>query len=145
MEKLEYSIAVKDMRVLRHGDDFATLATRAHMAEFKKHLSTHILVKHIATWGLRPQLLDSCEGRSLNRVLRWAVPPFGKAPERIEIKADPRHAELLIKNSGLQPNSKGVNTPGERPRDRQFAHSQTFTARYHAVPFQCHETCVSAN
>ena len=45
------------------------------------------------------------------------MPPFGKAPERTEIEADPRHAELLIKNSGWQSNSKGVNTPGERPRD----------------------------
>ena len=27
---------------------------------------------------------------------------FGKAPERIDIEADPRHAELLIKKSGLQ-------------------------------------------
>ena len=45
------------------------------------------------------------------------MPPFGKAPEHIELEADPRHAELLIQNSGLQSNSKGVNTPGERPRD----------------------------
>ena len=36
------------------------------------------------------------------------MPPSGKTPERIEIEADPRHAEVLIKNSGLQPNSKGV-------------------------------------
>ena len=32
--------------------------------------------------------------------------PFGEAPERIEIEAGPRHSELLIKNSGLQTNSK---------------------------------------
>ena len=70
-----------------------------------------------ATLGPRQQLLDSCEVRFLNRVLRWIVPPFGKAPERIEIEADPRRAELLIKNSGLQTDSKRVNTPGERPRD----------------------------
>ena len=67
--------------------------------------------------GPRPQLLDVCEVRFLNRVIRWVVPPFGKAPECIEIEADPRHSELLIKNSGLQTNSKGVNTPGERTRN----------------------------
>ena len=72
-------------------------------------------MKHIATLGPRPQLLDSCEVRFLNRVVRWIVPPFGTAPERIEIGADPRHRELLIKNSGLQQNRK--HTPGERPRD----------------------------
>ena len=42
--------------------------------------------------------------------IRWVVPPFGNAPERIEIEADPRHSELLIKNLGLQTNGKGVNT-----------------------------------
>ena len=74
-------------------------------------------MKHIATLGPRPQLLGVCDVRFLNRVIRWIVPPFGKAPERIEIEADPRHSELLIKNSGLQTNSKGVNTFGERTRD----------------------------
>ena len=109
---------VLSVSVLRHGDDFATLATRTQIAEFKEHLSKHLLVKHTATLGPRPQLLhDSCEVRFLNRVIRWVVPPFGKAPERIEIEADPRHSELLIKNFGLQTNSKGVNTPGERTRN----------------------------
>ena len=46
MEKLDYNIAVfnlclykhpvKDVSVLRHGDDFATLASRAQIAEFKE-------------------------------------------------------------------------------------------------------------
>ena len=127
MEKLDYNIGVfnpclykhpvKDVSVLRHGDDFATLATRTQIAEFKEELSKHLLVKHIATLGPRSQLFDPCEVRFLNRVIRWIVPPFGKAPERIEIEADPRHAELLINNSGLQSKSKGVNTPGGRPRD----------------------------
>ena len=98
-------------------DLLLVLATRTQIAEFNDHLSKHLLVKHMATLGPRPQLLDSCEVRFLNRVLQWIVPPFGKAPERIELEADPRHAELLIPNSGLQSNSKGVNTPGERPRD----------------------------
>ena len=61
-------------------------------------------------------------------MIRWVVPPFEKAPERFEIEADPRHSELLIKNSGLQTNSKGVNTPGERVR--QFTLNQTFTTSY---------------
>ena len=116
MEKLDYNIvvfkpclyknSVKDISGLRHGDDFATLATRTQIAEFKEELNKHLLVKHVATLGPRPQLLDSCEVRFLNRVIRWVVPPFGKAPERVEIEAEPRHAELLIKTSGLQTNSK---------------------------------------
>ena len=78
MEKLDYNIGVfnpclykhlvKDISVLRHGDDFATLATRTRIAEFKEHLSKHLLVKHIATLSPRQQVLDSCEVRFLNRV-----------------------------------------------------------------------------
>ena len=127
MEKLNYHIGVfnpclykhpvKDVSVLRHGDDFPTLATRTQISEFKEDLSKHLLVKHIATLGSRPQLLDVCEVRFLTRVIRWVVPPFGKVLERIEIEAGSRHSELLINNSGLQTNSKGVNTPGERMRD----------------------------
>ena len=62
MEKLDYSIGVfnpclykklvKDVSILRLGDDFATLSTRTQIAEFKEHLSKHLLVKHIATLGL---------------------------------------------------------------------------------------------
>ena len=61
-EKLDYSIGVfnpclykklvKDVSILRLGDDFATLSTRTQIAEFKEHLSKHLLVKHIATLGL---------------------------------------------------------------------------------------------
>ena len=95
MEKLDYNIGVfnpclykhlvKDVSVLRHGDDFATFATRTQIAEFKEDLSKHSLVKHIVTLGPRPQLLDGCEVRFLNCVIRWVEPPFG-------------HSELLIKN-----------------------------------------------
>ena len=89
-----YKHLVKGISVLRHCDDFATLGTRTQIAEFKEELSKPLLVKHIATLSPRPQLLDSCEVRFLNRVIRWIVSPFAKAPERIEIGADPRHAEL---------------------------------------------------
>ena len=60
VEKLNYNIGVfnpclynhpvKDVSVLRHGDDLATLATRTQIAEFKEDLSKHLLVKHIPTW-----------------------------------------------------------------------------------------------
>ena len=51
MEKLDYNIGVfnpcsykhpvQDFSVLRHGDDFATLATRTQIEEFKEDLSKH--------------------------------------------------------------------------------------------------------
>ena len=103
-----YSETVMILRHLRHG---------LRLRNYKENLSKHLLVQHIATLGPRPQPFDVCEVRFLNRVIRWVVPPFGKAPERIENEADPRHSEQANRNSGLQTNSKGVNTPGERTRD----------------------------
>ena len=130
---------VKDVSVLRHGDDFATLATRTRIAEYKEDLSKHLLAKHIATLGPRPQLLDACELRFLNRVMRCVVPPFGKAAERIEIEADPKHSELLIKNSA---NKQQRSAHTKRAYERQFTHNQTFTRRCHIIPFHCHATRV---
>ena len=70
VEKLDYNIGVfnpclyehlvKDVSALRHGHDFATLATRTQIVEFKEDLSKHLFVKNIATLGPRPQLLDVC-------------------------------------------------------------------------------------
>ena len=144
MEKLDHSIGVfspclykhpvKDVSVGRHGDDFATLATRTQIAEFKEDLGRHLLVKHIATLGPRPQLLDVCEVRFLNHVLRWVVPPFGKAPERIEIEADPRHSETLMKKSGLQTNSQGIP---HQESVRETVHAQS-NFHLHIISFQCH-------
>ena len=61
MEQLNYNIGVfnpcwyehlvKDVSVLRHGDDSATLATLTQIAEFKEELSKHLLVKHTAKLG----------------------------------------------------------------------------------------------
>ena len=138
--RVSYKHPAKDVSVLRHGDDFATLATRTQIAEFEEDLSKHLLVKHIATLGPRPQHPDVCEVRFLNRVIRWVVPPFGKAPERIKIEADPRHSKLLIKNCGLQ-NKQQRSEHTRRTYERQFTHNQTFTTRFHIIPFQM--SCVS--
>ena len=92
LEKLDLqqlSVQSRDISVLRHGDDFATFATRAQIAEFKEHLSKHLLVKYIATLGPRPQLLDVCEVRCLNRV-RSPVDCATVWKKRQKLEADPR-------------------------------------------------------
>ena len=118
---------VKDVSVLRHCDDFAT---QTQIAKFKEHLSKHLLVKHIATLGPRPQLLDACEVQFVNRVTRWNVPAVS---ERVEIEADPKYSELMIKKSGLETISKGVNTSGARTRESNF-HPKV---PHHTYPMSC--------
>ena len=81
MEKLDYSIGVfnpclykhpvKDVSVHRHGDDFATLATRTQIAEFKEDLSKLLLVKHIATLGPRPRSTISEPCNTLGCTTVW--------------------------------------------------------------------------
>ena len=78
----------------------------------------------------RPQFPDLCKVKFLHRVIRWVVPPFGKAPERIDIEADPRHAELFIRNSGLQTNSKGVDTPKLSQQNSTFYCSNVMWLAY---------------
>ena len=90
---------VKDVTVLRHGDVFETRCNTNSDRGIQGRLEQTCTHEHIAALGSRPQLLDVCEVRFLNRVIRWVVPPFGKAPDGIEIEADPKHSELLIKNS----------------------------------------------
>ena len=48
----------------------------------------------------------------LNRILRWVRPPYGKGQERIELEPDPRHAEILMQQCGLDGNSNSVTTRG---------------------------------
>ena len=115
---------------VRHGDDFAT-----QIAEFKEDLSKQLLANHIATLGPRQQLLESCEVRILNRVLQWVVPPFGKAPERIEIEADSRHAGRVISQKFRFANKQQRSEYTRRASERQLTHSQIFTTRCCVIPF----------
>ena len=121
--------------------DMVTTLQGLRLLTPKSTWSKHLLAKHIATLGTRPQVHDSREVRLLNRVLRWVVPPYGKAPERMELEADPRHAELLIQYSSLLSNSRGVNT-ARRTTKRQFANNSTCTARCHFISLKRHGTPV---
>ena len=43
--------------------------------------------------------------RVLNRIIHWT-------PSGIEYEADQRHAEIIVREWGLKPDSKSVNSPG---------------------------------
>ena len=45
--------------------------------------------------------------RILNRIVTWT-------PEGIECESDQRHAEIIVKQMGLEPGSKAVATPALR-------------------------------
>ena len=101
--------------MFRHGDDFVVFGTGT-TKEFEGQLSKHLTVQHFATLGSRKALEDATGVRILNRIVRWVKPPYGSGRERIEYKADPRHAELIIHLLGLSSSSRSVSTPSEKSK-----------------------------
>ena len=111
-----YQSSALAMSVIRHGDDFVVSGTRTHKRSFEEQLSEHLIVKHLATLGACTALGDVTEVRILNRNVRWVTPPYGSGRERIEHEADPRHAELIIRQLGLSCSSRRVSTPSEKSK-----------------------------
>eukprot|EP00959_Pyramimonas_sp_CCMP1952_P369819 7745706-Pyramimonas_sp.AAC.1 len=100
------------VRSVRWGDDFSLSGKRLHCAEFRDELGKHLLVKHTATLGPNPEHGDVGEATYLNRIVRW-FPLGSEGGERIELEADPRHAEILVQQLGLdEERAKAVATPG---------------------------------
>ena len=60
-----------------------------------------------------PASNDEKSMRVLNRLVHWTR-------EGIEYEADQRHAELIIQELNLKADSKGVNTPGEHNKGRDW-------------------------
>jgi hypothetical protein len=95
--------AQKDVRGLAHGDDFVIVASRSEAEAFGKMLGERYDLKRTGRIGFGPG--DDRELTVLNRILR-TVPE----ERRVEMEADPRHAELAIKDLGLT-SAKSVATP----------------------------------
>ena len=77
---------------------------------------------------LRPEPTDDKQIRILNRLIEWT--------EDIWYEADPRHAELIIRDMGFGRESKTLCTPGERKvvheeTDRELDTGET--TRYRAA------------
>jgi hypothetical protein len=99
----------KQLSTVVHGDDFVTEGERVHLDWFNDQLKAHFELK---TEILGP---DSSKGeqrevRILNRVLRWEE-------KGICWEADPRHAELVVRQLGLETAST-VTTPGSKEEHR---------------------------
>ena len=102
------------MSVFRH--DFVVSGTRTQQEEFEEQLSSHLIVKHLATLGPCTATGDVTEVRLLKRIVRWVKHPYGWGRERIEYEADPRHAgfdQLQLRPSC---SSRSVSTPSEKAK-----------------------------
>ena len=92
----------RQITTLVHGDDYASSGYDAELKWLDRELRRRFEIK---TCVVSSSKEDLAETKILNRIIR--VTPHGW-----ELEADPRHAELIIEDMGLQ-NAKSVVTPGE--------------------------------
>ena len=85
-----------------HGDDFTTAGPKRQLDWMKGELMKHYELNENYRIGPGPD--DGKEAKVLNRIIRWT--PMG-----VEYEADPRQAERLILELGLE-GAKSVGTPG---------------------------------
>jgi hypothetical protein len=97
--------AGRSLVVSVHGDDFTCSGPEGQLAWLKDVFEKAYEIK-AEVLGPCPERGHKQEIRILNRVLSWNAWGIG-------YEADPRHAEIVIENLGLQ-DAKSVTTPGSR-------------------------------
>ncbi|MBN71658.1 MAG: hypothetical protein CME32_20555 [Gimesia sp.] len=101
--------------IMVHGDDFVAVGTRSSLEETKQTLQNKYKLK-IEMLGDEEDCVH--EVRILNKIVR-------RTTTGVEMEADPRHAELVIKDLGLA-NAKPSPVPGAKgQRKRADAESKT--------------------
>ena len=109
--------AMRRIKAFVHGDNFVLGGSRVHLNWFAAELGKHLIVVIEGVLGPRPDLGDKTEVNCLNRIVRW-VNETPTTPRAIEIEADPRHCDLILKDLNLhQKNAKTVTTPSVKPKD----------------------------
>ena len=76
-----------------HGDDFTFVGPRDELEQVEEEMKKRYQLTRGAFMG--PGAEDDKEGMVLNRVVRWCG-------DRVEYEADPRQAEELIYELGLE-------------------------------------------
>ena len=97
----------RGLKVLVHGDDFVTSGVQREVHWFEERLNERFEVKTQIV-GRATDRGEVSEARILGRILRAVEGGW-------EYEADPRHAELLIRNLRLEA-ANGVRSPGEDER-----------------------------
>ena len=80
----------RKIRLMVHGDDYAAAGPRSQLIWLKQELETRFGKEYVKTDLLSSHANDSREISILNRILRLTG-------EGIEMEADVRHAEILVK------------------------------------------------
>ena len=95
--------AAKDVAVMSHGDDFVAVGNPKHLAETESALSEKYIIK---TEMLGADTGDVKEVKILIKIVRLTG-------EGVELEADPRHAELVVRELGVG-NCRTTRVPGSK-------------------------------
>ena len=98
-----------DVTVMVHGDDFIAVGRESEIDKTKDTLQDKYKLK---TEKLGNGKDDQKEVRILNKIVRYTA-------EGLKLEADPRHAELVIKELGLQ-GAKSVKSPGSKDEKKKM-------------------------
>ena len=101
----------RGIRTSVHGDDFTSQGPCDELDWFEASIAEHYEI----TIGPRlgPGDKDAKEGRAFNRIVRWCS-------DSVEYEADPRQAERLVTELGLE-GSQAMVTPGVRAAGPELA------------------------
>ena len=97
-----------DVAIMVHGDDFVAIGNDKGLADARKVLE-HCYKLKVEILGDGKDCVK--EVRILNKIVRHTS-------EGIEMEADPRHAELVVRELGLE-KAKTFNTPGTKEGKRK--------------------------
>jgi hypothetical protein len=112
--------------LVARGGDFTVSGDCDDLKKFAEDLGKKYLVKVRGVLG--PDRRDLKEITLLNRVINWNE-------DSIDIEADPRHAELVIRELGLCDDSKGSTTPGCKIKDDEepYMLDKVMTTKYRSI------------
>ena len=91
----------KGFKTLVHGDDYCSAGPRASLDWLQAELQKAYEIK---TQRVSNGSGCTLEGEVLNRIVRWT-------PEGYELEGDPRHAELVVEQLGLE-SATSLSAPG---------------------------------
>jgi hypothetical protein len=100
----------KNIRTVIHGDDFTMLGNEEDLDWFRNKINERFEVKVRGRLG--PSEKDDKSIRILNRVVEWTS-------SGISYEADQRHAEIIVKQLGLEKESRSLSTPGVKQEEKK--------------------------
>lgn len=102
----------EQIRCVVHGDDFTFIGPEAGLKKIAAKMKEWCEIKMRGIVGPEPGDLKKID--ILNRTVEWDV------DRGIIYRADKKHAEIVIKEMGLEMNSKGVDVPGSKDKLDEF-------------------------